>query len=103
MCPYLLPHMSNTERPQFSVMAGLGPAIHERHLDASRGCPGQARARTTKTECRVSSLLQAGVNIGTGGPPSLGLKTRRTAWPMRIELRSQSTMLVIIVGPSAKV
>src|SRR5690242_19859205 len=35
------------------------------------------------------------VNIGTGGPPSVGLKTRRTAWPILIRSRSQSTMLVI--------
>jgi len=46
---------------------------------------------------------QTGVNIGTGGPPSLGLKTSRTCCPMRILLRSQSTMLVIIVGPSLNV
>ena len=46
---------------------------------------------------------QTGVNIGTGGPPSEGLKTRRTAWPIRIRSRSQSTMLVMTRGPSFKV
>ena len=46
----------------------------------------------------------AGENIGTGGPPSsVALKLTRTACPMRIASRSQSTMLVIIVGPSASV
>jgi hypothetical protein len=46
----------------------------------------------------------AGENIGTGGPPSsVALKLTRTACPMRMVSRSQSTMLVIIVGPSASV
>ena len=46
----------------------------------------------------------AGENIGTGGPPSsVDLKFTRTAWPIRRASRSQSTMLVIIVGPSASV
>ena len=45
----------------------------------------------------------AGENIGTGGPSSVALKFTRTAWPMRIASRSQSTMFVIIVGPSASV
>ena len=40
---------------------------------------------------------QAGVNIGTGGPPSVGLKTTFTRWPIRDRVESQSTMLVIIV------
>ena len=46
---------------------------------------------------------QAGVNIGTGGPLSVGLKTTFTRWPIRIASRSQSTMLVIIVTPSSSV
>src|SRR6516162_5898426 len=45
----------------------------------------------------------AGVNIGTGCPLSLGLKMSRTACPMRIRSRSQSTMLVIIETPSCNV
>ena len=51
----------------------------------------------------LPALYQAGVNIGTGGPPSVGLKTTFTAWPIRIASRSQSTMLVIIVTPSSSV
>ena len=43
------------------------------------------------------------VNIGTGGPSSVGLNTTRTACPMRTLSTSQSTRLVIIVGPSASV
>src|SRR5262249_10055213 len=45
----------------------------------------------------------AGVNIGTGGPPSVGAKTPRTGWPIRIASKSQSTILVIIVTPSSRV
>lgn len=46
---------------------------------------------------------QTGVNMGTAGPPSLGLNTTRTLSPMRTESRSQSTMLVIMVTPSSRV
>ncbi len=28
------------------------------------------------------NTVYAGANIGTGGPPSLGLNTSRTAWPI---------------------
>ena len=46
---------------------------------------------------------QPGVNIGIGGPPSLGTNFSFTSWPIFNAARSQSTMLVIIVGPSASV
>ena len=46
---------------------------------------------------------QAGVNIGTGWPPSLGLKTTLTRWPMSSVLGSQSTRLLISVTPSSSV
>ena len=52
----------------------------------------------------MASACAAGrVNIGTGGPPSVGLNTTVTAWPIRIASRSQSTMFVIIVTPSSRV
>ena len=44
-----------------------------------------------------------GVNMGTGGPPSVGVHTTRTGWPMRCASKSQSTRLVIMVGPSSSV
>ena len=51
----------------------------------------------------VRASAQAGVNIGMGGPPSVGLNVTRTCWPIRIPFRSQSTMLVIIDTPSSSV
>src|SRR5262249_40556091 len=51
----------------------------------------------------AESADQAGVNMGTGGPPSVGLKTTFTRWPMRMASRSQSTMFVIIVTRPARV
>jgi branched-subunit amino acid ABC-type transport system permease component len=62
-------------------------------LDATAGVWGPVRGPP----------CQAGVNIGTGGPSSVGLNTTRTACPMRIASRSQSTRFVIMVGPSASV
>ena len=44
-----------------------------------------------------------GWNIGTGGPPSVSLNTSRTFWPTASASKSQSTMLVRMVGPSASV
>jgi hypothetical protein len=44
-----------------------------------------------------------GVNMGTDGPPSLGVHTTRTGWPLRSASKSQSTRLVIMVGPSSSV
>ena len=46
---------------------------------------------------------QAGVNIGSGGPPSVGLKTTFTGCSHFSLSRSQSTMLVTMRGPSASV
>ena len=43
----------------------------------------------------------ADVNIGTGGPPSVGTNFSFTSCPILSASRSQSTMLVIIFGPSA--
>src|SRR5206468_11858288 len=44
---------------------------------------------------------QAGANVGTGGSSPVVLTTTRTDCPIRIALRSQSTMLVMIVSPLA--
>src|SRR5262249_46288962 len=44
-----------------------------------------------------------GAKHGPGGPPSVGLNTTLTFWPILIASRSQSTIFVIIVGPSASV
>src|SRR5256885_1624888 len=49
------------------------------------------------------SMPRYSVNIGPGGPSSVGLNTTRTACPMRSLSRSQPTRFVIIVGPSASV
>jgi hypothetical protein len=46
---------------------------------------------------------QSGLNSGTGGPFSVSANTRRTLCPMRSASKSQSTTLVSMVGPSAKV
>lgn len=51
----------------------------------------------------VRASVQSGVNIGMGGPPSVGLNVTLTFWPIRIPFRSQSTMLVIIDTPSSRV
>src|SRR6185437_10692344 len=45
----------------------------------------------------------AGAKNGMGGPPSVATNFTATSWPIFTVSRSQSTMLVIIVGPSAKV
>gem|GEM_PF-2767256 len=45
----------------------------------------------------------AGLNIGTGVSPSVGLKTNSTRSPMRTSSKSQSTMLLIMVTPSSSV
>lgn len=52
---------------------------------------------------RLSRRRYSGVNIATGGPRSVGLKTSFTFWPMRSLSKSQSTRLVIIVTPSSSV
>lgn len=52
---------------------------------------------------RARSSDYACVNIGTGGPPSLGLNTTLTFCPMRIVSDAQSTMLVIMLTPSSRV
>ena len=44
-----------------------------------------------------------GTKTGMGGPPSLALNFNVTACPMRTASASASTMLLIIVGPSASV
>jgi hypothetical protein len=46
---------------------------------------------------------QSGLNIGTGGPSSVSTNTTPTGWPTRSASKSQSTMLVSMVGPSASV
>ena len=45
----------------------------------------------------------AGVNIGIGGPPSLGTHFSFTSCPIFSAAKSQSTKLVIIDGPSSSV
>ncbi len=51
----------------------------------------------------AAAPAQAGVNIGTAVPLSTRCQAMRTACPMCRALKSQSTMLVSIVGPSASV
>jgi hypothetical protein len=41
--------------------------------------------------------------MGTGGPPSEGLNTTRTSWPILIASTLTSTRLVITVTPSSSV
>ena len=53
-------------------------------------------------DIRDKPEAQAGVNIGTGRPFSVGLKTTFTFCPMATLSRSVSTMLVIIVTPSSR-
>ena len=78
----------------------VGPA---RTRDASmmvKRDSGPARVWLGWTWC-VS--IRLGVNIGTAWPPSLGLKTTFTRWPIASGRGSQSTRLVIIVTPSSSV
>src|SRR5277367_3766381 len=49
------------------------------------------------------SPSQTGVNIGIGGPPSLGTNFNVTSCPIFNPPNSQSTIFVIIDGPSASV
>jgi len=51
----------------------------------------------------VNDGLYAGVNMGTGGPPSLGTNFSFTSCPIFSVAKSQSTRLVIIDGPSSSV
>jgi len=67
--------------------------------DRGRGAGNRRRARRVHGR----PTAHAGPNIGTGGPPSVGLNTTRTFSPIRIASRSQSTMLVIIDTPSSSV
>ena len=75
----------------------------------SRGCaraPGaSAVMQAMATIGRRSRFIagQAGVNIGSGGPPSVGLNTTFTGCSNFSLSRSQSTMLVTMRGPSASV
>src|SRR3989454_6189380 len=98
------------------VGTGAGADIHDRlrliqgpydrRFESGVGAPKVSVADTDRVvELRHSPARadQAGVNIGTGGPPSVGLKTTRTRCPIRMASRSQSTMLVIIVTPSSSV
>src|SRR5262249_42833159 len=105
------------------IRAGAGADVHDA-LDAIqrlRDRRGQARIGTATLLIADPDLVvelrhprrgarsvdasadQARVNMGTGGPPSVGLKTTFTRWPMRMASRSQSTMFVIIVTPSSSV
>jgi hypothetical protein len=49
------------------------------------------------------AAVYTGVNIGTGGPPSLGTNFSFTSCPIFSAAKSQSTKLVIIDGPSSSV
>ena len=98
------------------VGAGAGSYVHDGFSLVKR-----ARDRRGQTRIGAAMLLvadpdlvvelrhpeaqidQAKVNMGTDGPPSVGLKTTFTRWPMRMASRSQSTMFVIIVTPSSRV
>ena len=79
------------------------PAHHE-HFDAAiRVAHDDDRGGRTNRDRLRRVDGHAGANIGTGGPPSVGLNTTRTLCPIRTASRSQSTMLVIIDTPSSSV
>src|SRR5205085_3327603 len=82
-----------------TVQAKPPGGSHFASASASRNARYTFSGVVARTRCRrtvlgmVSSLglknhqdrcaaSQAGVNIGTGGPPSLALKRRRTGWPI---------------------
>jgi hypothetical protein len=66
--------------------------------------PSPSRGEGTFIAIRTAlAPRHARVNIGTGGPPSEGRQTSRTALPMAIAAKSQSTRLVSIRGPSSSV
>ena len=80
---------------------GVAPAVSS---GARRGLRrGQAEAQQHDRQARHAHRRQAGVNIGSGGPPSVGLKTTFTACSHFSLSKSQSTMLVTMRGPSASV
>src|SRR5436309_8722355 len=103
--------------PDTPAAAGPGADVHDRlrlvqgpchrRLEAWIGAPKDSVADTDlvlklrhpPTRCAD----QAGMNIGTGGPPSVGLKTARTRSPIRMATGSQATMLVIIGTPASSV
>ena len=66
-------------------------------VEAVRQLRGEAHQAVQVRNCDLA------IAHGTGGPPSLGLKTSRTACPILILSRSQSTILVIIETPSCNV
>ena len=63
----------------------------------------EAEAQQHDRQVPRAHRRQAGVNIGNGGPPSVGLKTTFTACSHFSLSKSQSTMLVTMRGPSARV
>ncbi len=77
------------------------PGVHPGAAAVFRG--GRRPDLVRDTTCPGPARRQAGVNIGSGGPPSLGTSFSFTSWPTFSVLKSQSTMLVIIVVPSSTV
>ena len=83
--------------------------------DPVPGTPQDYAANSAREEGKWAALVKGEARLedriivtpaetsSTGGPPSVSLKTTLTGRPMRSASKSQSTMLVIIVGPSAKV
>jgi hypothetical protein len=73
------------------------------HLTLTLSAPegGEGNAWASPRVCGTCSY--AGANMGIGGPPSLGTNFNFTFWPIFSASKSQSTMLVIIDGPSSSV
>jgi len=88
-----------------AILARL--AQREAVRDAGNAAPpllGRAAiASHRRGEATVLGGDYTGVNIGIGGPPSLGTNLSFTSWPIFSAAKSQSTKLVIIDGPSSSV
>ena len=79
------------------------PGIDVRPAMAGRRAAEKSKPHHRLLRCAANLPDYAGLNIGTGGPFSVSLNTTLTGWPTRSASKSQSTMLVIMVGPSASV
>lgn len=80
--------------------------IPEMGLSQSENAPVTLTRDTRNEEVKRNDQGRGawrGVNIGTGGPPSVGVHATRTGWPMPSASKSQSTRPVIMVTPSSSV
>ncbi len=80
-----------------------GPAQRAAVLRPDRYVFALSQTIASSLSTRSRHAGQAGVNIGSGGPPSVGLKTSFTGCSHFSLSKSQSTMLVTMRGPSARV